>query len=117
MGDAAVITPEVRRYLQDIVTFLRLERGVDSGLTPRATSEFVALAKYLAPLHGIGFVTPSLVMLAARKVYPHRIVIAEPGRERSMQYGSDLATIAELLDGLTPPEVIEAALNTVQCPI
>ncbi|KAJ9662891.1 hypothetical protein H2198_001119 [Neophaeococcomyces mojaviensis] len=117
MGDAADITPEVRRYLQDIVTFLRLERGVDGGLTPQATSQFVALAKYLAPLHGINFVTPSLVMLAARKVYPHRIMITNPGRERSMQYGSDLAAVVELLDGLTPQEVIEMVLRTVQCPI
>ncbi len=117
MGEAAAITPEVRRYLQDIVTFLRMERGVDGGVTPQATTQFVALTKYLAPLHGIDFVTPSLVMLAARKVYPHRIMIAEPARERSMQYGSDLAAIAELLEGSTPQLVIEEVLNTVQCPI
>ncbi|KAK5952064.1 hypothetical protein OHC33_006951 [Knufia fluminis] len=117
MGEAAAITPEVRRYLQDIITFLRMERGVDGGVTPRATSQFVALAKHLAPLHGVDFVTPSLVMLAARKVYAHRIMIAEPARERSMQYGSDPAAVAELLQDLTPQLVIEEVLNTVQCPI
>ena len=117
MGEAAAITPEVRRYLQDIVTFLRIERGVDGGITPRATTQFVALSKYLAPLHGIDFVTPSLVMLAARKIYTHRIMIAETVRERSMQYGSDPAAVAELLQGLTPQLVVEEVLNTVQCPI
>lgn len=117
MGEAAAITPEVRRYLQDIITFLRIERGVDGAITPGATTQFVALAKYLAPLHGINFVTPSLVALAARKVYPHRITIAESARERSMQYGSDLPAIDEILDGLTPQLIIESVLNTVQCPV
>lgn len=117
MGEATAMTPEVRRYLQDIVTFLRIERGVDGAITPRATTQFVALAKFLAPLHGINFVTPTLVALAARKIYPHRITIAATLRERSMQYGSDPAAIEELMDGLTPQEIIEAVLNTVQCPV
>lgn len=117
MGEATAMTPEIRRYLQDIVTFLRIERGVDGAITPRATTHFVTLAKYLAPLHGINFVTPSLIALAARKVYTHRIKIAVPARERSMQYGSDLAAVDQLIDGLTPQEVIEIVLNTVQCPI
>lgn len=117
MGEATAMTPEIRRYLQDVITFLRIERGVDGAITPRATTQFVALAKFLAPLHGINFVTPSLVALAARKVYPHRITIAAPARERSMQYGSDQAAVEKLIDGLTPQEVIEAVLNTVQCPI
>ena len=117
MGELAGMTPEIRRYLSDIVTFLRLERGVDGGITPRASTQFVALAKYLTPLHGINFVTPSLVALAARKIYPHRIVIAEPARERSMQYGSDPTAVVEFLEGMTPQDVIETVLNTVPCPI
>lgn len=117
MGEATAMTPEVRRYLQDIITFLRIERSVDGAITPRATTQFVALAKFLAPLHGTNFVTPTLVALAARKIYPHRITIAAAARERSMQYGSDLAAVEELMEGLTPQEVIEAVLNTVQCPV
>jgi len=39
------MTPEIRRYLQDIVVFMRMERGVDGGITPYATTLFVALAK------------------------------------------------------------------------
>ncbi|KAK5069188.1 hypothetical protein LTR64_008658 [Lithohypha guttulata] len=117
IGEACDITPEIRRYLQDIVTFIRLERGVDGGITPRASTDFLALAKYLGPLHSINFVTPSLVALAARKIYLHRIVIADPARERSMQYGSDSAAVMELLDGLTPEEVIGNVLATVPCPI
>lgn len=117
IGETTGITPEVRRYMQDVVTFLRLDRGVDGGITPRASTQFVALAKYLAPLHGINFVTPSLVGLAARKVYPHRIAMTEPKRERSLQYGSDFIAVSELLDGITPQDIIEEVLNTVPCPI
>jgi hypothetical protein len=36
---------EVRRYLQDIVVFLRLHRAVDGGVTPRATRQFEFLAR------------------------------------------------------------------------
>lgn len=117
MGDAAAVTPEIRRYLQDIATFLRLERGVDGGVTPRASTQFLAMAKYLAPLHGIDFVTPSLVALAARKVYTHRIVMASTIRDRSMQYGSEPEAVTELLQELTPQEIIENVLNAVPNPI
>lgn len=44
-GQAATVTPEIRRYLQDVVAFLRMERGVDGGVTPYATTLFLALAK------------------------------------------------------------------------
>jgi hypothetical protein len=44
-GQATTITPEIRRYLQDVVAFLRMERGVDGGISPYATTVFLALAK------------------------------------------------------------------------
>ncbi|KIW86229.1 hypothetical protein Z517_01624 [Fonsecaea pedrosoi CBS 271.37] len=115
-GQTATITPEIRRYLQDIVAFLRMERGVDGGVSPYATTLFLALAKYLAPLHGIDYVTPSLVALAAKKIYPHRIIMATPARERSTQYGTDLASARYLLDDLNPDKVIQNVLDAVECP-
>lgn len=45
LGQAASVTPEIRRYLQDIVAFLRVERGVDGGITPYASVCFLDLAK------------------------------------------------------------------------
>ncbi|EXJ78866.1 hypothetical protein A1O1_09268 [Capronia coronata CBS 617.96] len=115
-GKRATVTPEIRRYLQDIVAFLRMARGVDGGVTPYATTLFLALAKYLAPFHGIGYVTPALVALAAKKIYPHRLIIASPERERSTQYGTDVATARELLRDLNPHKVIQQVLDTVECP-
>ena len=73
--------------------------------------------RYLAPLHGIDFVTPSLVGLAARKIYPHRITIAAPERERSMQYGSNIEAVKQYMDGLSPEDVIETVLDKIECPL
>lgn len=136
-GQQTTVTPEIRRYLQDIVVFLRMERSVDGGISPFATTQLLSLAKYahfatykrdtafltlgkphryLAPLHGIHYVTPSLVALAAKKVYSHRIVIATPQRERSTQYGTSLAAAQELLEEIDPQKVIDNVLGTVQCP-
>ena len=133
LSDATTISAEVKRYLQNIITFLRLNRAVGGGISPRATKHFDLLVKYahfplpcsymlnmfrcLAPLHNLEFVTPSLVALAARKVYPHRIVITAPMNERSMQYGSDLTAVAALLEGVTPEYVIEEVLATVEVPL
>ncbi|KAK5047102.1 hypothetical protein LTR84_007045 [Exophiala bonariae] len=115
-GQEATITPEIRRYLQDIVVFLRIERGVDGGVSPYATTLLLALSKYLAPFHGIDYVTPSLVALAAKKIYPHRVVMASPSRERSTQYGTDMASAREILSDLDPVKVIQNVLDTVECP-
>ena len=46
LGTAVTITPEIRRHLQDVVIFMRLERGVAGGVSPYATVLFESLAKY-----------------------------------------------------------------------
>jgi hypothetical protein len=45
LGEAATISPEVRAYMQNVVVFLRIERGVAGGVTPYATVLFEALSK------------------------------------------------------------------------
>ncbi|KAI9777828.1 MAG: hypothetical protein M1839_008505 [Geoglossum umbratile] len=108
---------EVKGYVQHIVTFLRLHRAVAGGVSARATQHFDILAQCLAPLHSLTYVTPSLVALAARKVYPHRIVVATPETERSMQWGSDYKTIVAMLEGITPDEIVDEVLSTVEVPL
>lgn len=117
LGQQTVVTPEVRRYLQDVVVFLRLERGVDGGITPYSNVCFVDLAKYLAPLHGIDFVTPSLMELAAKKVFSHRMVIAQADRERSTQFGSNIDAVKAYVDSLTAETVVDLVLAKVPPPI
>lgn len=108
---------DVTRYQMNIVSFLRMHRAVGGGITPQATRHFEMLMRSLAPLHGIDYVTPALVCLAARKVYLHRIAMVEPSKERSMQWGSDLAAIERLLEGWGPEDVVEDVLQLVGAPV
>ncbi|KAI1469782.1 uncharacterized protein F4812DRAFT_302843 [Daldinia caldariorum] len=111
---------DVLRYQMNIVSFLRMHRAVapgGGGATPLATKHLDQLAKCLAALHGLDYVTPSLVALAVKKIYPHRIRIAAPGQERSMQWGSDLSAIEALLEGMDAEYVIEDVLSLVEAPL
>ncbi|TID19011.1 hypothetical protein E2P81_ATG05987 [Venturia nashicola] len=111
------LSSDVRSYLHDVVVFTRMHRAVASGVSAMATRHLYALVNALAPLHGIDYVTPSLVALAARKIYSHRLVITTPENERSTQWGSSVEAVAELLDGITVEDIIEDVLETVQVPL
>jgi MoxR-like ATPase len=111
------ISSEVRGYVQNIVVFLRLHRAVGGGISALATRHLTVLVQALAPLHGLSYVSPSLVALAARKIYPHRIVITSPENERSMQWGSSLEAVRAVLEGVTPEDVIEEVLQSVEAPL
>jgi hypothetical protein len=58
-----------------------------------------------------------MVGLAARKIYPHRIVITAPENERSMQWGSSLEAVQAVLEGVTVEDVIEEVLESVEVPL
>ncbi|RYP48061.1 hypothetical protein DL768_005983 [Monosporascus sp. mg162] len=119
---------DVLRYQQNVVSFLRLHRavapagpgGAGAAITPTATRHLGQLARALAALHGLDYVTPALVGLAARKVYLHRVRVVGPDvpeHERSMQWGSDRAAVEALLDGVGPEEVIADVLAEVAAPL
>ncbi|KAK1754767.1 hypothetical protein QBC47DRAFT_384893 [Echria macrotheca] len=111
------VATDVARYMTNIVAFLRTHRAAaGGGASPAATKHFETLARSLAALHGLDFVTPSLVALAAKKVYLHRVTIVRPERERSMQWGSDLEAVEAVLDGLGAEDVIEDVLGMVAVP-
>ncbi|KAG8159363.1 hypothetical protein KVR01_011024 [Diaporthe batatas] len=108
---------DVLRYQMNIVSFLRMHRAVAGGITPQATRHLDQLVRTLAPLHGLEFVTPALVGVAARKVYLHRIKMVEASKERSMQWGSELGAIGRLLEGWGPEDVVEEVLAVVTAPV
>lgn len=108
---------DVLRYQMNIISFLRMHRAVSGGITPQATRHLDQLVRTLAPLHGLEFVTPALVGVAARKVYLHRIKIVEPPKERSMQWGSELGAIERLLKDWGPEDVVEEVLAVVTAPV
>ncbi|KAF1933301.1 uncharacterized protein M421DRAFT_52318 [Didymella exigua CBS 183.55] len=111
------ISSEVRAYLHNIVVFMRLHRAVAGGISALSTRHFSTLAYALAPLHGLDYISPSTVALAARKIYPHRIVIIAPENERSLQWGSSLEAVKAVLDGVTADDVVEEVLQSVEVPL
>jgi MoxR-like ATPase len=113
----AKLHPDVRAHIHNIVVFMRMHRAVASGVTPHATRHLYALIHALAPLHGLDFITPSLVALAVRKIYPHRLVIVDPEDEMSLQWGSEVEAVREYLDGMTGEDVIEDVLERVETPL
>ncbi|KAI4723673.1 hypothetical protein E4T48_00131 [Aureobasidium sp. EXF-10727] len=111
------VSAEVAAYLHNIVIFMRLNRFVAGGISAYATRHFRAIVYALAPLHGLNYVPPSLVALAARKVYPHRLILATPNTERSMQWGSDFRAVDQVLKGVTVDDAIESVLSSVEAPL
>ncbi len=127
-------TAEVRRYIHNIPTFLRLHRAVAGGISANSSRHLTLLSRVLAAFHSapalhgsalfkpLGpsrspFVSPSLVTLAARKVYPHRIETATPAEERSMQWGSEWGAVERMLQGKTPELILEEVLQAVEVPL
>jgi hypothetical protein len=129
------MSPDVRAYIHDIVIFLRTHRAICGGVSAQATQHLNMLSRYvpswyrwvlgiltclssvLAPMHSLSFITPSLVALAVSKVYPHRLVLVEPERECSIQWGSNVEAVQELLQDVTADEVIEEVLENIDTPL
>ncbi|KAI1503572.1 hypothetical protein F5X99DRAFT_98490 [Biscogniauxia marginata] len=148
-ASSVAVDVEVLRYQMNVVSFLRMHRAVAyaGGVGPLATRHMSLLVRCLAALHGLDYATPSLVGLAARKVYPHRLRLVgagagagfgfdshgQPGlglsldggetssrgyeHERSVQWGSDLAAVEALLEGVGPEDVIDDVLGMVAAPL
>lgn len=113
----ARMSAEVAAYLHNITIFMRLSRYIAGGVTALATKHFRVTVQALAPLHDLTYCPPSLVALAARKIYPHRIVLATTKTERSLQWGSDSQVVQELLESMTAEDAIEDTLNNVEAPL
>lgn len=114
---AVRVDSEVRSYLHNIAIFLRTHRAVAGGISALSTRHLLSLSHVLAPLHSLTYINPSLVALAARKVYLHRVVLARPENERSTMWGSDVRLVKTLLEGLTVEDVIEDVLGNVETPL
>lgn len=117
LADSITMTSEIHRYLMNIVSYLRIHRFVATGISPLSTKHCIQLTKSLATLHGLDYVTPSLVALAVKKIYMHRIVIVQPEEERSTQWGSRIDDVADLLEGVDAEVVIDDVLGSVEAPL
>lgn len=111
------MSAEVAAYLHNVPIFMRLSRYVSGGVSALATKHLRIIVDALAPLHDLTYCPPSLVALAARKVYPHRIVLSTPKTEKSVQWGSDPRAVQDMLEGITAEDAIDAILSTVEAPL
>lgn len=71
----------------------------------------------LASLHVLDYVTPSIVALATKKVYRHRITVASAEDDRSLLYGSDKTAVSKLLKDVNPDIIIDNVLGDVEAPL
>jgi MoxR-like ATPase len=87
--DATEVSPEVARYVVDVVRKTRELPSVTLGASPRAAVHLLAASKACARLYGRAFVTPDDVGYMAGPVLRHRLVLTpEAELER---YGPDEA--------------------------
>lgn len=112
-----VIVPEIRRYIYDIVIHVRCHRCVSSGFPTRAIKDLEQLSQCLCLLFDRGFVIPTIVKLACRKLIPFKIVMINPALEPTLQYGSDAELVNELMKRMSGKSVLEDVLRKVAPPM
>lgn len=112
-----VIVPEIKVYMQDIVVFLRTHRLVRKGVSPKAVKDFDRLLRTFCVLHGTLYATPSLVALAARKIFPLKLEICIPQDEPTLHYGSDIKLLSKWVSKWDQEMVIDDVLNNVMAPL
>jgi MoxR-like ATPase len=94
------ITPEVLRYLSEVVRVTRSSPQIQVGASPRAAVHLLLLSKALAAMDGREFVTPDDVKAAAPAVLRHRLILTPEAQ-----------VAAE-----TPDRVLTRALAQVEVP-
>ncbi|KAK9462684.1 uncharacterized protein V1516DRAFT_670890 [Lipomyces oligophaga] len=117
LSNKVKINADINRYMRDILVFLRMHRAIRGGIPARAIKDFELLVRCLCPLHGITYATPSIVSIATRKTFTHRIAIPLPEDERSVAYGSQLDAVEKFLSYWTPDLVLDDIIDTVAAPV
>ncbi|MEL7333608.1 MAG: MoxR family ATPase [Cyanobacteria bacterium J06560_2] len=69
------VSPELKRYVVDIVNATRQAAGVQLGASPRGSIALMKVAQALALFDGLGFVTPDHIQQIAVPVLAHRLVM------------------------------------------
>ena len=94
------ISPEIKRYLVDIVNATRSFTGVQLGASPRASLALMKVAQALALFDGYEFVTPEHIQEIAMPVIGHRLVM-DPQARFSGTTAEGI--IIEILKSVTAP--------------
>ncbi|BAA80308.1 conserved hypothetical protein MoxR [Aeropyrum pernix K1] len=94
------VDKNIKLYIARIVEETHKHPGVSLGGSPRAALSIMMLARGLALLDGLGYVTPDHVKEAARAALPHRLILTTEAK----------------LEGLKPESVVEDVLSSVETP-
>lgn len=71
----------------------------------------------LCPVNGLGFANPSIVALAAYKIYGHRIVVADANTDRSVMWGSNKEAVGIYLAQVDADMIINDVLEEIRAPL
>jgi len=87
------LSPEVKRYIVELVGRTRGAEGVTLGASPRASLALMAAARALALLDGSGFVSPGHVQELAVCVVAHRLALDPQARFSGLNGAAMMQTI------------------------
>jgi len=96
-----MVEASVKRYIVDVVQYLRYRKELSTGLSPRATLDLYNLCRSWALLQKRDFVIPDDVKYLASRTLGHRIFLRNEAR----------------FQGTLPSNLVEDALNTVSVPV
>jgi MoxR-like ATPase len=99
-AQAVRISPELKRYVVDLVAATRSAPGVQLGASPRGSLALMKAAQAVALFDGLEFVTPDHVQEMAAPVMAHRIVLEPQAR----------------FSGQTPRRVVEELIQKLPAP-
>nr|WP_281256905.1 MoxR family ATPase [Candidatus Chloroploca asiatica] len=94
------VTPEVRRYLVELVRATRTHPEIELGASPRGSLALYQTAQAYAALRGRTFVLPDDIKVMAPVVLGHRLMLTAETRLRRRKSS---ALIAEILEQIPVP--------------
>lgn len=94
------ISPELMRYIAQIVQKTRNQKGVYLGASPRASLSLLRTAKAYAAIQGRDFVTPEDIQFLAKPVMRHRLILS-PEKE---------------MEGSTSDDVLQQIIRSIEVP-
>ncbi|MBF0188686.1 MAG: MoxR family ATPase, partial [Magnetococcales bacterium] len=103
MADAihsVVVSPELKRYMVEIVQGTRTARGVRLGASPRASLALMRTVQALAMFDGLDHVIPELIQEVALPVIAHRLSLDPQA----------------VFSGLTAEQVVESVMEDLPVP-
>lgn len=112
------VSPEIRRYMWDVVAHVRNHRFVVGGVPFGVYRDLEQMVRVVAVAEGRLYATPQSVKTAVARVLPFRLqLVQDVYMEPSIQWGSEPELVAAVLDMTTQDMVVGEVLGTVYPPV